>query len=401
MKSSVFLFYKKKIILNLGIVVRLRFRQISHAQVTSSDLNLYTSVVNAMKCPIKRHPCMCNQNAPLFVRSQIFILWLSRLLGLVELDGVVNVAQHCPQAVFVLHVQLEKRDHAEAINELGNGLVELVERGTVHDALLGSGVPVLPVLLVGRLARRVVVNQVCVDVDKALEVALGNLALDQIHLAQYVDVGHLEHHHGAHGRQGAREELGAVDDKRGFEQIGSAHADVERARHEHLDQIGEDGDVRVQLNLAGHVEDDEIVLGHVLERVGQEVEVLHEELEAVDEAAVGAEAHLVHDILEADEVLDVDVGLKGKVLGGGVEVDVEAGALVVLEVLDEGGAEGRLAGAGWALCRRRAVSAAGDVDASRGRGRRRKRQAYHDEGAELAHGWAWGCFFFFSRRVFS
>lgn len=116
-----------------------------------------------------------------------------------------------------------------------------------------------------------------------------------------------------------------------------------------FDQARQDRDVRVELDLAGHVEDDEVVVGDFLEGIGEPVEVFHEELEAVDEAAIGAEAHLVHDILEADEVLDVEVGLKGKLLGGRVEVDVEARALGVLEVLDQSGAEGRLARTGRAL----------------------------------------------------
>jgi hypothetical protein len=48
-------------------------------------------------------------------------------------------------------------------------------------------------------------------------------------------------------------------------------------------------------------------------------------------------------------VLDVEVRLEGEVLGGGVEVHVEARALVVLQVLDEVGAKGRLARRGRAL----------------------------------------------------
>lgn len=65
-------------------------------------------------------------------------------------------------------------------------------------------------------------------------------------------------------------------------------------------------------------------------------------LEAVDEPAVGAQPYLFHDVLERDEVFDVDVGLVGEIFGRRVEVDVEAGALVVPEVLDESRAEGRL-----------------------------------------------------------
>jgi len=112
----------------------------------------------------------------------------------------------------------------------------------------------------------------------------------------------------------------------------------------------------VQLNLARHVEDDQVVFGDLLERLRQKVEVLHEELEAVYQAAVGPEAHLLHDILKANQVLDVEIGLKGELFGGRVEVDVEAWALVVLQVLDEGGAKGRLARAGGALVKSVSVS---------------------------------------------
>lgn len=99
----------------------------------------------------------------------------------------------------------------------------------------------------------------------------------------------------------------------------------------------------IQLDLAGHVEHDQVVLGDFFERIGKEVEVLEQELEAVDQPAVRAERHFVHDVGEGDEVFDVEVGFEGKGFGGRVEVDVEAGTLAVLEVLDEGGAEGAFA----------------------------------------------------------
>jgi hypothetical protein len=105
----------------------------------------------------------------------------------------------------------------------------------------------------------------------------------------------------------------------------------------------------VKLDLSRHIEHDQVVVGNFFERVGQEVEVLHQELEAVYQAAVGAKAHFFHDIFEADQVFNVEVRLKCEVFGGGVEVYVETWALVVLKVLDEAGAEGGFAGTGWAL----------------------------------------------------
>jgi len=103
-----------------------------------------------------------------------------------------------------------------------------------------------------------------------------------------------------------------------------------------FDQSRQDGDVGVELDLTRHVDDDEVFFGEGIEGFGEEVEVLEEEFEAVDQAAVGAEAHFLHDIFEGDEIFDVKIGLVGEVFGGGVEIDVEAGAPVVAEVGYEG-----------------------------------------------------------------
>jgi hypothetical protein len=118
-----------------------------------------------------------------------------------------------------------------------------------------------------------------------------------------------------------------------------------------LDQYRQNGHMGIQLNLAGHIKHNQVIFGDLLERIRQPVQVLEQELEAVDQTAVGAQRHLFHDIFEGDEVFDVEVGLEGEVLGGGIEVYIETGAFVVLEVLDDGGAEGRFSGAGGALRR--------------------------------------------------
>lgn len=98
----------------------------------------------------------------------------------------------------------------------------------------------------------------------------------------------------------------------------------------------------VQLDLAGHVEDDEVFFRQRIEGFSQPVKVLEEEFEAVDEAAVGAEADFFHGVFEGDEFLDVEVGGVFEGFGGGVEVDVEGGAAVEVEMGDEGCAEGGL-----------------------------------------------------------
>lgn len=47
-------------------------------------------------------------------------------------------------------------------------------------------------------------------------------------------------------------------------------------------------------------------------------------LKAIYQTSVWAEIHLFHDILKGDEVFNVEVRFIAKVLGGGIEVDVEA-----------------------------------------------------------------------------
>lgn len=271
------------------------------------------------------------------------------------LDTIVNIRQNSPNALLVLHIKFKVADHAKALDQARDGLVESPEAGAAHQGVLvlqvGGGL--LLALLRGVLALggpprhvgRVVVQQAAVGVHEAPEVLPAHLVLDEVHLGQHVDVRHLEHDHGRHGAQGAGEELGAVDDEGRLEQVGGAQADVEGAgAREEAHERRQDGHVRVQLDLARHVEDDEVLLGKRVEGVGEEVEVLHEKLEAVDQPAVGAETHLLHDVLEGDEVLDVEVRRVLERLGRRVQVDVERGPPVQLEVGDEGRAERGLCG---------------------------------------------------------
>jgi hypothetical protein len=76
--------------------------------------------------------------------------------------------------------------------------------------------------------------------------------------------------------------------------------------------------------LAWQVEEDEVLFAERLNGSGEEIEVLEEEFEAIDQAAVRSKGHLFHDIFEADEVFDVEIRFIGEVIGCGVKVDVEA-----------------------------------------------------------------------------
>lgn len=263
-----------------------------------------------------------------------FVVGFLRFLRLVELDRVVDVAQDAVDTILILHIQSQVRDHAEIINQSRDGLVQPLEAVTLHHRLrIDHRALAIVRLPIGR----VVVQKRGIRVQEALELPLSHLALHQIHLGQDVDMRHLQHDHGTHRAQGAGEKLGAVHDEGRLQQVGGAQADVQRAGARQVPHEGrQDGDVGVQLDLARHVDDDEVLLRQRVEGLGEEVQVLHEELEAVDQAAVGAEPHLLHDILERDQVLDVQVRLVREILGGGVEVHVEAGAAVVAQVRDEG-----------------------------------------------------------------
>ena len=46
-------------------------------------------------------------------------------------------------------------------------------------------------------------------------------------------------------------------------------------------------------------------------------------LKAIDQSPVGSQTLLLHDIFEGDELFDVEVRFIGKVLSGGVKVNIE------------------------------------------------------------------------------
>lgn len=89
---------------------------------------------------------------------------------------------------------------------------------------------------------------------------------------------YLQQYHRAHGGEGAGKEFRAVDDEGGFEEVDGAERNVEGAEAgEVFDEGGDHGDVRVQFDLAGEVDEDEVFFGEGLEGGGEEVEVFEEE----------------------------------------------------------------------------------------------------------------------------
>ena len=118
----------------------------------------------------------------------------------------------------------------------------------------------------------------------------------------------------------------------------------------------------VQLDLAGTI-DDQVIILVPAQLVIQPIEVIQEipilvtqhilirgptldPLEAVDEAAVGPELELLHDVLQVDQVPDIDGGFVFESLGGRVEVEEVDGTPDGLGVGDEGGAKGGFTGTG-------------------------------------------------------
>lgn len=99
--------------------------------------------------------------------------------------------------------------------------------------------------------------------------------------ATHVDVRQLEVHHGCERREVACDELGRVRDKRGVEQVYSAEG--EAGRCERLRHARHDGDVAVQLDLPGAVDEEVVVVEERVSVVGQPRQVLHEVFHAKNE----------------------------------------------------------------------------------------------------------------------
>jgi hypothetical protein len=84
-------------------------------------------------------------------------------------------------------------------------------------------------------------------------------------------------------------------------------------------------------------------------------------LEAVHQPSVRPKLHLLHDILQTDEVLDVDRWRVLELCRGRVEVEEVDLAVEGLGMGDDGRAEGRLAGPCWACRRERRRGAVEDT----------------------------------------
>lgn len=57
----------------------------------------------------------------------LIVFWFSWFLRLVELNRIVDMAQHRGHTILVLYVEPQKRHHAEVIDQLRNGPVQLLE----------------------------------------------------------------------------------------------------------------------------------------------------------------------------------------------------------------------------------------------------------------------------------
>ncbi|KAI6770105.1 hypothetical protein HG530_004734 [Fusarium avenaceum] len=172
-------------------------------------------------------------------------MWFFRILGLVKLYAVVNIAQDSTDAVLIGHVQLEVVDHAEAFDQASHSAVKSSETSTLHHLFLLIGSLRFVVLGLGtfcnatRALHRVIVEETYIGGEEAFEVLLLDLPLNKIHLGENVDVRHLKHEHSTHSTESTREKLGAINDERGFEEIDSGHADIEGTwLGEELDQGG-------------------------------------------------------------------------------------------------------------------------------------------------------------------
>lgn len=90
-----------------------------------------------------------------------------------------------------------------------------------------------------------------------------------------------------------------VDDEGGFEEVYGSYMDVESFRlGEEVYEGGKDGNMGIQFDLIGYVEDDEVFFCEGIESFGQLVEVFYEEFEVVDEVIIGFQIGFFYGIVE-------------------------------------------------------------------------------------------------------
>mmetsp|Transcript_35442 Transcript_35442/g.81099 ORF Transcript_35442/g.81099 Transcript_35442/m.81099 type:complete len:326 (+) Transcript_35442:156-1133(+) len=240
-------------------------------------------------------------------------------------------------AVLVIYVERYESDHGVVVQKrtyrhgqavpfplpllsLPHELVLLVRPGR----LLGSQ------LVEHRQRRALPVPQHVPQLKRALHLQhpLHARLLDQVALAQHVDVRELQGYHGAQRQQATADELGGLGDERGVDDEHADHLVEVPPQLQLVYYLVHHGYVRVQLYLPGAVQDQVLVVVEVVEILLEPVHVLQQVLHAVYEATVGTELQLFHDIVNRYQVSYIKCHVIFEVLCGGVEVDdVETAAV--------------------------------------------------------------------------
>ena len=136
----------------------------------------------------------------------------------------------------------------------------------------------------------------------------------------------LEQHHRRQRLQHPRDVFGGVGHELRVETVHDA--DLPVAGLEVIDEGAKRAEVRVEFDLAGAVEDQVVFVAVAVELLPEPlVQMLLEVLETKDQAAVGAEAELLLDVIKGDEVADIAVHGVVELFRRGVEIeDVDGSA---------------------------------------------------------------------------
>mmetsp|Transcript_8539 Transcript_8539/g.26813 ORF Transcript_8539/g.26813 Transcript_8539/m.26813 type:complete len:251 (+) Transcript_8539:1663-2415(+) len=165
-------------------------------------------------------------------RLKLCISWLKVLT---ILRGGVDLEQQCLRVLLLTGVKRHIGDHGEIVQERRHRAVECAE------SLVGCFVQQRKHIVTTR-------HEKCIE----------HLAVDEVTLAQYVDMRNLKIDHGRHGEQGAAQEARRVAEEHGVQQENTTAPHVVQLQMVH--QLSHHREMGVQLDLARQVHQEVLVV---------------------------------------------------------------------------------------------------------------------------------------------
>ena len=135
----------------------------------------------------------------------------SGFLGFMVLNGIIDIAEDGADALFFLNVESKEGDHAKVVDELSDGSIQFFEGSATHQVRWFGGIIVVILLVVmidchvgidmvvlgmisagsvhcGMMMMIIVEKKGMIRFEKSLQFLPTHVVLDQIHLAENVDM---------------------------------------------------------------------------------------------------------------------------------------------------------------------------------------------------------------------